>query len=1595
MTGRITIFTTNTSFTLRKFWKITKRFLLALLLLVFVLYGALHLPPVQNWLVKRVAANLSEKLHATISIRHIDYSFFDKMDLNGLLVEDLNKDTLLFAGSAKVNITDWFFLKDKATLNYVALDDAIVNMHRSDSVWNYQFLIDYFSSPKKTTAKNGGIEFSLKELKLHNISFKQLDKWKGKDMQVSLKNLSLLTDDIDFYKKKISISKLDIEEPVFTKYDYTGVLDSLNRTLPPKPKDTTHKQNNNGWVIIAKNVHISNGIFGNETENRNRAMYTGRFDGSHIRFTNINADFRNTHFQNDSITTDLVLSTKERSGFEVKKLQASMLFTPEIMEFNNLDLVTNKSRLGNYYSMRYKDFNPDMGNFEHKINLEANFINSELNSDDLAFFAPDVKSWKRIFKLAGHARGTVDNFTVKKMLIKSGNSILDGDIALRGLPDIDNTFIDFKANELNTTYSDLLTVIPTLKEVDPPKLSRLGNIRYKGNYTGFIKDFVAFGTISTDLGTITGDLNLKLPEGKVPVYSGKISTQGFRLGQFIDDGNLGNITFNGTVNGSGFSTKNLDANFNGDISSVEYSGYNYQHIIIKGDFKKNFFRGLASINDPNLKVDNLVGTIDLNGKAPAFNFDAQIAKADFKKLNLTKDEFELMGHFNFNFTGNNIDNFLGTAKINEASLLHNGLPLSFDSLVLRSEILNGQKYLSLHSNEVDADITGNFKILELPDAFKIFLSRYYPSYIKKPGYKVSDQDFSFEIKTKNASDYIQVMDKKLKGFDNSTISGNLKLQSNELNINAAIPAFSFDGKTFNNIRLKSKGSLDSLATAVDVDDIAISDSFRLPSTNLVFTSFNDTSNISIKTSASKTISDAAINAQLVTMSDGVKIHFFPSSFIINDKKWQLEKDGEITFSKSQIGANDVKFVQGNQEINISTEPSETLTTHDIVVKLNKVNIDDITMLASLTKPKLQGLVTGIIRIEDPFKKPYIHYDTDIEAFKTDNDSIGHLNVTGTYNIAAGELAIKASAENKDNQLEIDGIIYLKDSTASQTRIALKSEKFDLSILNNYLGDIFSNIKGSANTTDLALSGNSKHFVLTGTANINEASLVVNFTQCKYKFKNESIIFNPDEIDFGKIALKDALGNDATLTGKMYHHFFKNIEFDDIRFETNRLLVLNTTKKDNSQFYGKVIGKADFLLTGNEDNITMTISGEPSRRDSSHIYILSGNSIENGMIDYIDFIQFGNKMEETYRSRSSSNIVVNMALTANPSCKIDVILDESTGDIIKGEGEGLLKIRVGNKENLSINGRYDITRGEYTFNFQTFLKKYFTVNSGTLVWDGDPFKAKIDILAEYLATGVDFSNLSAGTVSTGGSTFKQKSDLRVLAHLTETLLKPTIDFEFQLPPGSPITDFLILKRLEQFKEDKNDLNKQVTSLLLFNSFINTNQGFISANSGYNVLAGTIGGVVSNAISGFFNALLQKYVKNLTFSLDVNTSLESVTNADLQNNVAKLQAAAKSNFIYTLLKGRLIITAGVNLDYNNPYANVNKNTNVLITPDITAEFILTKDGRLRLVGFNRTNYDLVGQRNRTGVSLSYRKDVDKLTQIFQSRRSGRKQQEKETK
>lgn len=1565
-----------------------KWFGLSFILLSGLIYLAVHSSWFQTWIVSKVTGTLSKNLHTTVRIRRVDFEPFDKMLLQGTLVLDKKNDTLLYAGTAKVNITDWFFFRDNIVLKYAGLDDGVINLNRTDSIWNYQFLADYFSGPKSSkpdTSKNA-IKLDIKIIELNRFRIRQQDKWSGQDMTVALNQLQLYSDDVDLDNNIIKINTLNLDNPVFSQYNYTGlkpasapppavVIDTagLTKSDPSKKKS---------WLFAIKDLEIKDGTFilDNFTE---RPVLVNEFDDQHINFSAINGNIKNVQFINDTLTANIDINTKERSGLQVKKLAAAFRFDPHIMEFSSLDLVTNKSHIHDYYAMKYNDFGEDFSNFTDAISLEARFKNSDINSDDLGFFISDVKNWKRSFSIDGNVKGTVANLATKNFTLQSGrNNFFNGDFSVRGLPDIAETFIDLRTKEFRTSYAELNNLVPALRSVSTPNLRAMGNIFFTGAFTGFISDFVAYGALRTNLGTVNTDVNLKLHDTREPGYTGKIVTNSFNLGKFINSDKIGTVSFNGTILGNGFSGDNIKMAVDGFIQQIEFNQYDYQNIVTKGNLSKGLFNGFVSVDDPNLRIERLMGTINFRSAAPAFNFEADVSTFNLKNLHFTSDSFSLTGKFNLNFSGNNIDNFLGAAGIYNASLLKDNKRMSFDSLIVRSSFLDGKKYLTLQTNELDAGVAGNFKILELPDAFQLFLNRYYPAYINDPRRNIQKQDFTFSIKTKNIDEYISLVNKNLRGFDNSEISGSLNLSQNTLNVVTRVPSFSYGATNFTNADFIATGSFDTLELKGNVEDIVINDSLHLPGTLLHVIAHNDLSDVSIKTSASQTLTEADLSARIQTSSDGFKLYFNPSSFVINDKKWTLEKGGELVLNKKLLAASEVKFLHDDQELRISTEPSATGNTNDVLVNLTKIDLGDF-MPFVLKEPRLEGRITGNITVADPFNKPAVDFETSIEQFYFENDSIGIVKLKGYYSSTPGDVAVNLVSDNAIYNFTADLSYKATDSADNRLRGTLHLNHSNIHVLQRYLSSIFSNMSGNA-TGQLTISGNTKSPKLTGSVALDKATVTIDYTKSRYIFDDNSVIrFNTDEIDFGAIKLKDTLNNKATVGGKLYHNFFDNFFFNELNFKTNRVngnpgkfVLLNTTERDNKQFYGNVVGDAELSLNGPLSDLRMTIRGEPT--DSSHIYLPTGETAETGNIDYIDFIKFGREMKTDLLSREETNLKVDMEIIANPFAKIDVILDETTKDVIKAQGTGKLNISAGTADPLTIRGRYDIQQGQYTFNFQTFLKTPFSLQQGYIEWRGDPYLANLNIDALYRAVKVDLSS-----IPTALGSVKEKSDVDIIFKLRGTLKDPSPDFEFQFPFGNPLkSDPIANEYLKtRYQSDKNELNKQVTSLLLFNSFMPEQQRLFSTNNTGNFVTRTLGQIVSATLSSSLNSWLQKLLKTDQVNLytNINTS-----DFNFQRGVTQSQIQNLGNFGFktAFLKNRLLINFGGDVDYKFIPSS---NSNFLFTPDVSFEYLITPDGKLRVIGFNRSDAGIAGfsdltRRNRTGVLLSYRKDFDTFNELF---------------
>jgi hypothetical protein len=681
------------------------------------------------------------------------------------------------------------------------------------------------------------------------------------------------------------------------------------------------------------------------------------------------------------------------------------------------------------------------------------------------------------------------------------------------------------------------------------------------------------------------------------------------------------------------------------------------------------------------------------------------------------------------------------------------------------------------------------------------------------------------------------------------------------------------------------------------------------------------------------------------------------------------------------------LTNGNQAISIITLPPEANRKQTIILSLDKVNLGDILPFV-MKQPRIQGITTGDITLEDPFKnlKMYLNAQTDKTRFE--EDSIGITTLNAFWDSKEKRASYFFESNNPNYQIDINGKLDLNETKDGTIETDINIDNLRLGILKPYLGVVFSNLEGFGNGR-LKISGDLKEPDLIGSVKITKSKVTIAYTQCTYLLQDPVIEFKPDMISFGEMQLKDVYGNSAVFKGDLEHHFFRRFGYN-LSASSKKLLVLNTTKANNDLFYGNAIARFNFNMTGPEQLMRMYVSGLPV--DSSTINInTSSSSKQSAEVDFILWKSYGVEMKKS-SPENSSNLVIDLDLTATPLLKMNVVLDELTGDIISGVGNGNLKIHTGTKENLSMIGRYNIESGNYNFNFQDIFKKPFTLEGGGssyISWTGNPLDADINVNATYLAEKVrmstlfnDASNSSVSGVSS--DVLREISDVEVRCNLTGTLSKLNPSFQIVIPQNSAArTNSTIDSRLKNINRDQLEVSKQATYLIVFKSF--APQSAIVANDLNSQLinttiSGVINGILSSSVQNFFSKVLGSSVDvNFNYSRNLTSITgSSGTSGTSQNN---FRENVSLQFIKSIMDDKLIITFGSDFNFatasNNSIATSGQT--FLFLPDVNVQYKITPDGKFRTSFFYRSSFDLLstsGKRNRTGGNISFRTEFDKM-------------------
>ena len=100
-------------------------------LLISIIAALIHIPVIQNKIVHLATTFISSKTHTRVEIENINIAFPKSVVIEGIFLEDIQKDTLFFASKAKINITLYDLISSNIEINSFALENATIYLSRT------------------------------------------------------------------------------------------------------------------------------------------------------------------------------------------------------------------------------------------------------------------------------------------------------------------------------------------------------------------------------------------------------------------------------------------------------------------------------------------------------------------------------------------------------------------------------------------------------------------------------------------------------------------------------------------------------------------------------------------------------------------------------------------------------------------------------------------------------------------------------------------------------------------------------------------------------------------------------------------------------------------------------------------------------------------------------------------------------------------------------------------------------------------------------------------------------------------------------------------------------------------------------------------------------------------------------------------------------------------------------------------------------------------------------------------------------------------------------------------------------------------------
>ena len=1518
----------------KKTLKWTIAALLTPVLLFLLLFVLIYLPPVQNWLVQRVASYASEKTGMQINIDHVNLEFPLDLGVDGFRMIQ-GQDTIADVEHMTVDVELLPLLRKRVVIDELEITNTKLNT--SDLVATARIK----GQLERLFLTSRGIDLDRQTIDLNGAT---LD---GAHVDIAL--IDTIVPDTSTTKTlwKIYADSLTINQSQVALH-MPGDTMSVNAWLG-------RASAYDGVVDLERELYTVGRFVvkdGKLAYDQNYEPTVEGFDYNHIDLTNVQIDIDSISYQEPRLNLNVrQLAMRDKSGLEITELSG-----PFSMDSTSISL--SHAKLRTLDSDVEAEFEMDTNAFDSispgALRLR---LNAQLGKQDLLRFIGGLpqqmqQQWpNHPLSIHGSVSGNMEQADFSGLIIDLPTAFhVKADGMAAHLNDPKRLKADVELHGKTENLGFLSAYLPSPSTFRLPPMNVDGRVKANGpRYDADLNISRGKGQGVSVKGFVNTAGNMQ--------YQADLKIQNLNVHDFLPRDSIYTLTADVTLDGSGTDFFNAGSRLDATarISQLHYGHWHLSDVTADAVLRNG--RAQANITSHNELAD---GTINVDALLSTKKLDATISAdlnhADLQALRLTDDVMEIgfCGHLDvtsdFKDT-HRVQGYIGELDIRDANHIYRPTDIHVDALSSRDTT-----WAHLSSGDVTMYLSasGGYEAL-LDQVMK--LSDEVADQLKE---RVIDQPKllsmlpTMHIDIKSGSD--NPLMTLLQQYDVSYKTLNIDLTTSpETGLNGSGYAYSLvaDSNYIDTIDFKLTTRSEGQGRRITERHVSFAVHAQNNKRNpqLVFNALLDGAIhqngavMGLRFYDEKNRLGIRVGANAELLETGINLHLVPKRPTIGYKEFNLNDDNFIFLgANNRIRAKVNLIADDGTGVKVYSEDDSSEYQQDLTISLNRLNLDELTSVLPYSLPKMGGLLNGDFHVvQDDQGRFSMASDLTVQNLSYENSYLGNLSTELAYLEKGDDAhAIEARIMKDDEEVGLISGTYYKGKPEGRMDAVFNMQRFPLNMINSFLPSDIVGLEGYGEGK-LTLKGTTSHPQVDGEVYLDSSYLVSDIYGIRLRFDNDPVRIVGSHLLLENFSLYAYNDNPLTMMGEIDFSDLDNMSMN-LRMRARDFLLINAKKNPRSEAFGKAYVNFFGMLKGPMENLDMRgrldVLGST---DMAYILRDSPLTTDNQLEELVKFTDFNDTIQAVVRRPQLSGFNMNMTIDISQGAHIIAYLNADQSNYVDLMGGGTLHMTYNPTEDLRMTGKYTLSNGEMKYSLPVIPLKTFTIQNGSYIeFTGDVMNPTLNITAT--------ERVKSTFTDEGGGSRSVDFDCGVV--ITKTLNDMGLTFTLDAPQ-----DMLIHGELESMGEEER--GKIAVAMLTTGMFISG----INADK-FNMNA---------ALGSFLSSEINNITGNALRTLDISIGMDNTTDA-----TGVMHTDYSFKFAKRFWNNRLRVIVGGKVSTGNEIQERNNS----FLDNVMLEYRLDNTANKYITLFYQNNaYDwLDGYTQLYGAGFIWRRTLNSLTDLF---------------